>query len=321
MTRAMDQDANYGSKLLKLFRMLMADSRPHYLTDLALKLNCSRQTVMRMMDVIGAELGTNLETGKEGRNRYYKIRTRHRGLRIPDSEELAFIEICRDLARPYLPEQIRLRLNEYLHRLSCLRLGFDPEPPTGFSFSSKGYINYTPFYDTILTLLKAIADRRVTQLEYQSPWDQEPKKHIFAPATIVSQNGALYAYGASVSADGATLRHPVLYSVHRIVSVKVMRHCISCQLPVLDEDSFGLPFHPRRTYEIVFAAGAAAVYVKERIFTGHQSLEELGDGAVKLTLTTTSSLELEAWVRSFGDAVLSFKEVDAKTEAASRERK
>ena len=56
MTRAMDQDANYGSKLLKLFRMLMADSRPHYLTDLALKLNCSRQTVMRMMDVIGAEL-------------------------------------------------------------------------------------------------------------------------------------------------------------------------------------------------------------------------------------------------------------------------
>ena len=47
MTRAMDQDANYGSKLLKLFRMLMADSRPHYLTDLALKLNCSRQTVMR----------------------------------------------------------------------------------------------------------------------------------------------------------------------------------------------------------------------------------------------------------------------------------
>ena len=36
-----DADSTYGSKLLKLFRILLADRNRHYLSDLKKTLNCS----------------------------------------------------------------------------------------------------------------------------------------------------------------------------------------------------------------------------------------------------------------------------------------
>ena len=68
-----DEDSTFGSKLLKLFRILLADQRKHYLKDLKESLNCSSQTVLRLMSEIERELGSNLEMGKNGRLRWYRL--------------------------------------------------------------------------------------------------------------------------------------------------------------------------------------------------------------------------------------------------------
>jgi len=66
-------DASMGNKLLRLFRLLLADGQRHYQTDLMEYLNCSRQTIIRLMREIESVIGTSLITGMENRRRWYQI--------------------------------------------------------------------------------------------------------------------------------------------------------------------------------------------------------------------------------------------------------
>ena len=97
-------DSSYGSKLLRLFRILISDQRRHYLLDLKETLNCSSQTLIRLIEEIEREVGESLEFGKDGRKRWYKMSPLNKDGRLNlDSDDIKFFEICRDLAEPYLP--------------------------------------------------------------------------------------------------------------------------------------------------------------------------------------------------------------------------
>lgn len=69
----LDKDASKGIKLLKLFQLLMLDSRKHYQTDLADYLDCSAQTVIRLIKDIEELIGPDLLSGTEDRRRWYQI--------------------------------------------------------------------------------------------------------------------------------------------------------------------------------------------------------------------------------------------------------
>ena len=66
-------DASMGNKLLRLFRLMLADRKRHYQTDLMEYLNCSRQTIIRLMREIESVIGDSLITGMENRRRWYQI--------------------------------------------------------------------------------------------------------------------------------------------------------------------------------------------------------------------------------------------------------
>lgn len=307
MPKKYDEDSTKNEKLLKLFRKLMAEGKKHYLSDLAKYFNCSSQTILRLMEVIEKELCTNLEIGKDGRKRWYRISSVNRSRLGLDFEELRYLSICRDLALPYLPEQVRKRVDESLLNFSLLLA--DPSYASReklqkehFAFFSKGYIDYTKHFKTIEELLTAKDNNTICLVQYRALRKKgEIKEHRFAPQKFVSMNGCLYCLGAGVKENYLEMRHPTYFAIHRIVDVVQTNKPILFEIPDADLGEFGLPWHDPKKFKIWFKAGSSAEYVKERIWARNQKILEQDNGDIILEITTRSELELTAWVRSFGD--------------------
>ena len=299
--RELSTDASYGAKLLRLFRILLSDSKKHYLQDLTKQLNCSSQTVLRLIDEIEQEIGTNLNRGKNGRFRWFCLSPQNKvGRLFIDQEDLKFLEICRDIADPYLPKQIKSQIDTKLWNLSLQISEQNNTTNSRFAFFSKGIINYTPFFYMINTILTAINTHQVCVIEYKPSGKNIIKTYKIAPSKIAGMNGALYILGTYVQNDFKTPRHLAYLAVHRLLDVKITEYVVNFPPPEIDYKMFGLPWHPPRTFNILFKKGKASDYVKERIWANHQKIINNTDGSIILQITTTSEPELFAWVRSFG---------------------
>lgn len=302
-----DQDATTGTKLLRLFQRLMLDGRRHYQGDLAEWLNCSRQTIIRLAMEIERVIGASLETGMDRHRRWYRMVPRS-GFRLgPELEEVRYLRVCRDMAAPYLPEQVVHRVDESILRLSLAMSDVTARERAGlqkprFAFFSKGRIDYTPYFPVIETLLEAQDTRRICIVRYRAAGSELYKKHRLAVGALLAMNNALYVLGADVLEDFMTMRHLCSMAVHRIHDAKLTDHPVLFDIPEADPGTFGLPWHEPRTFRIRFAPGKVADYVRERIWADTQRLEETPDGWLILHITTRSQPELAAWVRSFGEA-------------------
>lgn len=295
-----DMDATTGTKLLRLFQRLMVDSRRHFQADLAGWLNCSKQTVMRLTREIENVIGTQLRTGIEARRRWYQLCPGAQLSLGLEQEELRFLRICRDMAQPYLPAQIRRRVDASIFRFAML-LADTSGTPSGFVFFSKGRIDYTPHFAHIDLLLRAREGRRICLVRYRAAGGMEEKEHRFVVGRMACMNNALYALGADMEEDCRTVRHMTSLAVHRIVTVRLTDKVVNITVPEANPDMFGLPWHEPRTFRIRFKPGKVSDYVRERIWADAQKLEEQDDGGVVLEITTCSEPELTAWVRSFGE--------------------
>lgn len=300
-----DQDATTGTKLLRLFQRLMLDGRRHYQGDLAEWLNCSRQTIIRLTTEIERVIGASLETGMDHHRRWYRMVPRS-GFRLgPELEELRYLRVCRDMAAPYLPEQVAHRVDESILRLSLAMSDATATEKAAlqkprFAFFSKGRIDYTPFFGHIEALLRAQESRRICVVRYRAAGSRLYKTHRFAVGRMIAMNNALYVLGADVREDFRGLRHFCSMAVHRICEVHLTDHPVLFPIPEADPGTFGLPWHEPRTFRIRFAPGKVADYVRERTWADAQRLEDQPDGGLILTITTRSQPELAAWVRSFG---------------------
>ena len=213
-----------GSKLLRLFQLLMLDGHRHYQTDLQEYLNCSKQTIIRLMGEIENVIGGHLVSGLENRKRWYQIRTIARSRLGLEYEELRYLSFCRDLAVPYLPEQVKKRVDESIFNFSLLMADTayahrENVQGSQFTFYSKGRIDYTPHYEHLERLVEGIEEKLVCLVRYKAAGAKQSKEHRFAPKRIVSMNNALYVLGAGVTEDYRSLRHLTNLAVHRIRDV------------------------------------------------------------------------------------------------------
>lgn len=306
MATKIDQDSTPGVKLLRLFRKLLVDGRRHYQNELATALQCSAQTIIRMIGDIERVIGTNLETGYENRRRWYRIVSNQKNRLGLEYEELRYLSVCRDLASSMLPEQIRKRVDDTIFALSVLMAeqgsAASQEAQTRFAFYHKGRIDYTPHYAHLETLLTAVRERRVCLVRYKASGKNTVREHRFAPGTLISMNQAIYVLGALLEVDFSGVRHFTHLAVHRMQDVALMDRHFEGEFPEVNGATFGLPWHEPREYHIRFTSGKAADYIRERIWADKQRLEEQEDGSVILHITTRSEPELTAWVRGFGDA-------------------
>ena len=162
MAKKFDDRSTASDKVLRLFRILLSSDQRWFLYDLTKKLNCSTQTVTRLAEVIEREIGANLETGKDGRFRWYRLTPKAQPGHLPlEVRELRYLAICRDLAEPYLPAQLFMAFDRDLRRLAlflCDESNF-PQPNKPFAFFSKGYIDYTLFFDEIDRIARPLMRR------------------------------------------------------------------------------------------------------------------------------------------------------------------
>lgn len=298
-----DSDATSGRKLLYLLQILLAEDRRHFLSSLAARLNCSKQTVLRLAQEIEGVLGDLIYTGIENRERWFQMKPRPRDLLNLDFNELRYLRLCRELLLPCLTPQAAAALDESLFKFALFMAETDlsQQDKGQFAFFSKGRIDYTAQRQNIASLIEAQAGRRVCRVEYQALGSHEPRLHNFVPSRLISMNQALYALGADTDADMQELLYPVNLAVHRIRSLTITNVSVDFALPDGDPGTFGLPWHEPVAHRIHFRAGKAADYVRERVWAAHQEMIELPDGSLELRITTRSTPELMAWVRSFGE--------------------
>ena len=297
--------ATKGNKLLRLFHLLMLDGRRHFQQDLQEYLNCSKQTVLRLIDEIEGVIGANLTSGLENRKRWYQIRPQTRSSLGLEFEELRYLSICRDLAAPYLPEQVKQRIDKSIFNLSMLmsdtaNTDRDKVLGTQFIFYSKGRIDYNPHLEHINRLVGAKEEKLICLVSYKAAGATRAREYRFAPNQIVCMNNALYVLGATVTEDFQSMRHLINLAIHRIKEVTLTDKPILFKMSS-DPNLFGLPWHEPRTFKIQFKAGKAADYVRERTWLDSQLLIDLENGDLLLEIVTRSEPELTAWVRSFGE--------------------
>lgn len=112
MQKSLNPNATSVERALRLYQKLLLDGRRHFQSDLAEYLSCSPQTVMRLIAEIEGVIGASLVTGLEKHRRWYQIKSVSRNRLGLEFEELRYLSICRDLAEPYLPEQVKNRVDQ-----------------------------------------------------------------------------------------------------------------------------------------------------------------------------------------------------------------
>lgn len=318
MASKMD-DSTAGVKALKIFRKLLVSRGKLYQMELANEFNCSPQTIIRIMNEVESVVGDALEMGLDCRRKWYRMRGKPQTRLGLDFEELRYISICRDLAAKTLPRQILARVDDTIFALSMLMAEHSPISDTepGFQFYSKGRIDYTSFFPTIGKLIEAMENHQVCLLRYKAAGRDLIRGHRFAPRRVACMNQALYILGAILT-DRNAVKHFANFAIHRIKRCVLTDERFDVEFPETGGNTFGLPWHEPRDYQIRFNAGKAADYVSERIWADEQKLEYQPDGSVILSITTRSEPELLAWVRSFGEeATLVQKALNATEEADS----
>jgi predicted DNA-binding transcriptional regulator YafY len=297
-------DALPRDKLLVLYQQLTLGCRRHFQSDLARDLGCSSQTVARLISVIERHLGngTEIESGLEGRRRYYRLRSATQAKTLGFSfEELDYLALCCDIGAPYLPPAVADRIDQGLMSLALqLAEGHQRYSPVGsISFRPKGYIDYGPHMPTIAGMRKAIERRQVCHVRYRAQGREAARIYRYAPGRILATSGTLYVQGYRL-ADGSVLpERPTTLSLHRIVEVTPAGEYFSFNATDAAARTFGLGWHgPRRVS--IRVEPQAADYVRDRVWSDDQVIEEKDDGGIIITVTTTSERELSAWVSSFG---------------------
>jgi len=305
MPRKLNQDALPRDKVLVLYQRLTASNGKLFQDDIARDLGCSAQTVVRLIETIERHLGKDvfIERGLDGRRRTYRLSSQTEAATFGFSfEELRALALYRDLAAPFLDKDVIERISRSLTALA-LHVGDSATCTVSgapLAFHSKGFIDYASHAETIAILNQAIAKQQVCTVVYRANGRQEASPYRYAPGRILAMNGTLYVLGYRMADESLLKERPTMFSLHRIAEVSTTGEFFRFDAADTASKSFGLPWHaPKRVR--VRVAFQAADYVRDRVWSADQEIENQDDGGIILHVTTTSEKELQAWVLGFGE--------------------
>lgn len=299
----MSKELSASQKLLRLYQRLFSEDKQHYQSSLAKELNCSPQTIMRLADEIERECPDCFKRGLEKGRRWYRLQANHKNKLGLDYQELHYLSLCRELSKNFIPEEIVQRIDKIIFQLSTVLLELDTKKYSDYSevltFFSKGKIDYSDFTTILEDLLTCIEGNFFFHLHYIANDSIKGKRYYFVPNKLIAMNNALYVYGAITNNVGNKLINTICLAVHRIQKLDLIKQTSDIKIPTPNNKTFGLPWHEPKVFTIHFTKDVAN-YVKERMWSEKQQIEELDNGEIVLTITTTSEPELIAWVQSFG---------------------
>lgn len=308
MPEKFDLYKSYGEKLIGLFVRLLFSGERHSLTELAQMLDCSKQTVLRLIDNIRKSYGVNIEETKEGNRSYYRIRKPVASLgKIPLTEaELHSLLICKSFTQHLIGKKLYEEATQAIFKSKAALGDGQQIGECHFTAFRPGTIDYTSKHQIIHTLIDAMEKQRVCKITYQAIEAPYPKIFHIKPLKLFSYHDAVYLHAQKAKEPGKPYRvtkYDPLLAVHRMKSIEMTD--IKFQPEKFDFEKtfnqhFGLIKENVFEVEVAFT-GWSAAYVSERIWSPDQAIIKKGKDKIILKFTASSKPELIGWLLSFGE--------------------
>jgi predicted DNA-binding transcriptional regulator YafY len=300
---------SYGQKLISLFVRLLFSGESYSLTELSRLLDCSKQTVLRLLNDITMAYGVNLEESIRGNRKFVCIR---RPDRIPAAHsltemELALLHMCRNFTAHLLGKKLFGEATRALCKSQVLLPDSQKLSANHFAVFRPGTINYTPHYGIICALIRAMDEKKICRLSYKAIMERRSKTFYIKPLKIFSHNDTMYLLARYAREPGKPFREPdydPLLAVHRMQKVEITDR--QFEMPVnlnfdkLYNQHFGIMKGDAFQVEVEFT-GWSARYVAERNWSPDQSIRKIGADKMRLIFCASSEPEVLSWVLSFGE--------------------
>jgi predicted DNA-binding transcriptional regulator YafY len=309
MARFNPSETTHGEKIIRLFAKLLFSRRKQGLIELANELECSKQSVSRMVDEISRSYSVEIRDITERGRKYYQIDRRVQDPALNLSiTEVQSLMMCQAFAKHLLGSKI---YNEAARALEKSETHISPQKRAErlhFESVLVGTIEYTEHNDHIQALIRGMNDLKVCKISYKAIEATRAKTFYIKPLKLFSHKNALYLHARMAKYPGRKYKAPAfdpLLAIHRIQKVELterdfvypeeydFKKSFNRNFGLIKEDAFEV--------EVEFR-GWAARYVAERVWSPDQKIAKGQGGSVRLTCAASSELEVISWVLSFGDA-------------------
>ncbi len=310
MPEKWNKNSGPGEKLLRLFSLLLFSYERYSLTALTEILECSKQTVLRLVDQLEASGWAKVLREEDGRRAFFRI---ERPGALPkvslNAAGVQELMLCRAFLEHMLPRTIDSGADTALRQASAYVPQGDAVHVAGTNTAggaiSKGRIDYSAFRKFLDPLLRAIAAKNVCEIAYKSPRAAESRVFDFAPIRLLAHGESLYVAGWEVAPKGTP--RPVhedatTLLAHRIRHVRLTRRIWRDLPEPADTGAFGIMRGQPFSISARISTPEAVAYVAERIWSGDQKLDFQADGGLILTMTAQSVPETLSWLLSLGSA-------------------
>ena len=307
MQKKQKVERDQAARAIKLFAKLLFTGRPHSLTELAKTLDCSKQTILRLVNVIESSYSVYVELSKKGNRNYYQIRKNQRlpTLNLTESE-LRTLFVCSVFSKHLLG-------NDFFNEATSALEKSIAQLPQQKEFSAKlygafapGSIDYTPHQKTMRLLATAMENKKVCELTYKNLVEVNSKTFCIKPLKIFSSKDTVYLHAQMAKAPGKKYMEPEfdpLLAIHRIKKIEVTDRIFEFPEDYDFEKVFNRNFGiiKEETFKVtVEFSGSAGAYVSERTWSPDQKIVRKRNGNLQLIFSASSEPETIAWILSFG---------------------
>jgi predicted DNA-binding transcriptional regulator YafY len=272
-------------------------------------LNCSKQTVLRLVEDIRRAYGVEIDEMVRGNQKYYQLISRSdvpSAFRLTE-REMQVLYMCRAFTEHLLGKRLFDEAAQALEKSQTFLSGKISSTERHFSSLRSGYIDYTSHQDIICTLIEAMNERKICKISYRAVMSGRAKTFYIKPLKIFSYQDAVYLHARMAKTPGKRYYEPdfdPLLAIHRFKTVEITE--LNYEIPQnydfdkIFKQNFGVMKEDEFEVEIEFE-GWAAKFVKERIWSPDQKIEKIGRNIIRLTFAASSEPELMSWLLSFGE--------------------
>ncbi len=168
--------------------------------------------------------------------------------------------------------------------------------------------DYSDKNDIIKTILHGIFFRKKIRIVHKALGAEKPREHLLQPWTLLMWQSGLYLVG-----KGPKYKQPATYAVERIESAVLTKEKFAYPSDyspsIMMDGSFGIfrEMDTKHNVELIFENDPLLKErLKSRRWHPTQQFIDMPDGKLKMTFTVNSLVEVEPWVRSFGNDVTLF---------------
>lgn len=300
-------DCSYGEKLIRLFAKLLFTGRQYSLTELAQHLECSKQTVLRLIDEITSVYDVRIVDELRGNRKYFWIeRTgRYEPAALLSEHEHRTLQMCRAFTEHLLGDDTYREMERAVEKSGGhLPAGVEAGDPV-FGVVRTGVIDYSKYEGILRTLIDGMDSRRVCAIGYRNLTADTTKHFHIKPLKIFAHRESVYVHARLAKSPDKPYKTPKydpLLALQRFTSASLtdvpFRRPPNYDFEKVMNQGFGV-WTQKKFRAVLELTGWAAAFARERQWSPGQTLDAKGD-TTRLSFWATSEPEVVALALSFG---------------------